>query len=280
MRKLYISDLDGTLLGKPGELSENGVELLNKIIEEGALFSVATGRSLISAADILEGASIKLPIISNNGARISILNNLKHVYGNFIKSEISQEILNILIKYQCSPFINGESEGLDILLYEEKINQGTQLFIDFRKEKQDPRLKVVNKYDHLNGVEVINFNIIDDTLKLEKVKEVLSASYGDELDMHITFEPAWANWAWLTISDKKSNKADGIKALISEYIHEEVEVTVFGDQLNDLHMFEYANRAIAVENASPELKEIADMIIGPNTEDSVLKFILKELKDT
>lgn len=279
MKKLYITDLDGTLLWKPGEISKSSVEMLNKIIDEGVLFSAATGRSLISAADILKDTNIKLPIISNNGARISNLTDLKHVHSNFIDQSIAEEVLKILMTFQCSPFINGETKGSDILLYEEKINDGTKLFIDFRKEKNDPRLKLIKKYKTLKDLEVINFNIIDKTEKLENAKKNISELYGDTLDMHITYEPAWESWGWLTISDIKSNKAEGIKELISKFIKEDVEVTVFGDQLNDIHMFEFADRAIAVENACQELKELADIVIGPNSEDSVLKFIAKELKN-
>ncbi len=54
------------------------------------------------------------------------------------------------------------------------------------------------------------------------------------------------------------------------------DVTVFGDNLNDLQMFELVPRAIAVENAIPELKSLSAQIIGPNTADSVVRFILRE----
>ncbi len=56
-----------------------------------------------------------------------------------------------------------------------------------------------------------------------------------------------------------------------------VEITVFGDQRNDIHMLEFADRAIVVENARPEVKAIADLVIGPNTEESVVRFIAQEI---
>ena len=51
---------------------------------------------------------------------------------------------------------------------------------------------------------------------------------------------------------------------------------MFGDNLNDLPMFEIADVAVAVENAFDEAKAKADIIIGPNTEDSVAKFIRED----
>ncbi len=38
-------------------------------------------------------------------------------------------------------------------------------------------------------------------------------------------------------------------------------------------MLQAADVAVAVENALPEVKEIADIVIGPNTDDAVAEFI-------
>ena len=53
-------------------------------------------------------------------------------------------------------------------------------------------------------------------------------------------------------------------------------LTVFGDNLNDIPMMQVADCAIAVENALPEVKAVAHEIIGPNTSDSVARYILKD----
>lgn len=50
-------------------------------------------------------------------------------------------------------------------------------------------------------------------------------------------------------------------------------VVCFGDNINDLPMMQVADLAVAVENALPEVKDAADIVIGPNTDDSVAKFI-------
>jgi hydroxymethylpyrimidine pyrophosphatase-like HAD family hydrolase len=53
-------------------------------------------------------------------------------------------------------------------------------------------------------------------------------------------------------------------------------VVVFGDNLNDLSMFEVADLAVAVDNALPEVKAAADVVIGANTTDAVARFIAED----
>ena len=48
-------------------------------------------------------------------------------------------------------------------------------------------------------------------------------------------------------------------------------VIVYGDNLNDISMFEIADTAIAVDNALPAAKEAADAVIGLNTTDAVAR---------
>jgi len=51
------------------------------------------------------------------------------------------------------------------------------------------------------------------------------------------------------------------------------ELICIGDHANDLPMLRAADVAVAVGNALPEVKAAADIVIGPNTEDSVARFV-------
>lgn len=55
-------------------------------------------------------------------------------------------------------------------------------------------------------------------------------------------------------------------------------MVVFGDNLNDIPMMEQADVAVAVENALPEVKRHATLTIGPNTDDSVARFIEQDFR--
>ena len=52
MKTLYVTDLDGTLMRNDMTISEESVEILNRLIECGVLITYATARSFHSAYDI------------------------------------------------------------------------------------------------------------------------------------------------------------------------------------------------------------------------------------
>jgi Cof subfamily protein (haloacid dehalogenase superfamily) len=51
------------------------------------------------------------------------------------------------------------------------------------------------------------------------------------------------------------------------------EVTAFGDMPNDVPMLTWAGRAVAVGNAHPAVKEIADEVIASNEDDGVAAYL-------
>ena len=53
-------------------------------------------------------------------------------------------------------------------------------------------------------------------------------------------------------------------------------LVVFGDQVNDIPLFEAADEAYAVGNAVQALKDIATGVIGTNDEDAVVKWLERE----
>ena len=73
MDRLFVSDLDGTLLDRSARLSEWSRERLGRLLGSGMPFTVASARSIHTIASILDGVAIQLPVIEFNGAFITDL---------------------------------------------------------------------------------------------------------------------------------------------------------------------------------------------------------------
>ena len=76
---------------------------------------------------------------------------------------------------------------------------------------------------------------------------------------------------YLEVFAKSATKANGVKFL-REYTGAD-KVIAFGDNLNDLDMFDVSDVTVAVENAVDEVKNKADYICKNNNENGVAEFI-------
>ena len=69
--KAVISDLDGTLLTSNRVVSEFSKEIINKIMDKGIKFYIATGRVYPNTKEIMESIGIEVPLITSNGSRVN-----------------------------------------------------------------------------------------------------------------------------------------------------------------------------------------------------------------
>ena len=68
--ELIVFDLDGTLLNADSVVSAHTAETLRQLRERGIAYTVATGRTLHGAIDLLEGHGFSLPHIYKNGVMV------------------------------------------------------------------------------------------------------------------------------------------------------------------------------------------------------------------
>ena len=93
---LYISDLDGTLLRSDATLSPYSRTGLQRLLQEGIAFTVASARSAVSMRPILDGITLTLPIIEFNGAFLSDLATGRHLLVNSIEPAIADNLYQLI----------------------------------------------------------------------------------------------------------------------------------------------------------------------------------------
>ncbi len=270
MKTLYISDMDGTLLQSDGKMSEYTKAMLNEFYEQDIPFAVATARSMVSAMPLLEGVKFKAPIVLMNGVFVYDTESGKAVKFHEISAPAIKEILDAFYESDLHPFMFLYSDDHKLSIkYTKFDNEGMKEFYHMRVDMLDGRFTQI---DDMTDVEkgqhpvYINYyalpQILDPVVeKLRKIKNIDFAYYKD------SYSDDWL----VEIYAHTASKANGAKT-VAQVVGAE-KITAFGDNLNDIIMLKGADTAVAVENAVSEVKEIADVIIGDNNSDSVVKYI-------
>ncbi len=275
MKKLYVSDLDGTLLNTSGVVSEFSRNTINDLIAKGLNFSIATARTAATANGILAGLDIKEPVILMNGMAIYDLKNKRYIKQHNFTCAQRDAILDIIETKKVPAFVYTiQNEELICYTYEdEKLTPEMKYFKDERVVKFNKRFEVIENYNDLKKFEVIYFTLLgkfddlsDVKLAIDEVENVDTLLYLDVytddwiLEVHI----AGVDKGTATKELRESTGAD--------------EMLVFVDNTNDIPMMNEADYSYAVENSKENVKLIADEIIGNNDEDAVAKKLLKLIK--
>jgi hydroxymethylpyrimidine pyrophosphatase-like HAD family hydrolase len=79
------------------------------------------------------------------------------------------------------------------------------------------------------------------------------------------------------ISASGVTKASGVAWVAARLGVDAEDVVVFGDMPNDIPMLAWAGRAVAVANAHPTVKEVADEVTATNDDDGVAVWLEREL---
>ena len=97
MYRLFVFDIDGTLLTSNHHLPESVFSSINKIKSKGCQITLATGRSSQWTGPVLDELQVELPHISSGGSVINnrICNEL--LFHEPIDSDIVKQMVDIVV---------------------------------------------------------------------------------------------------------------------------------------------------------------------------------------
>jgi len=279
MSCLYISDLDGTLLTNEPRLSEFSESTLRELLGAGLPFSVASARSVVSMRRLLRNLPITLPVIELNGAFVSNLATGEHEIVNALDSGVASDAYEEVLRLGHAPFVSTFNGHEDCLYVCDIANGGMRWYLDDRIASRDPRLRSTANLGQVLSDQVVCITIINGREALVELELVLREKCGTHVEMHLFENQYSPGWYWLTVHDWRAKKDKGVQAMMELCGLSDRSLVAFGNDSNDICLFELAAERVAVANAFPELKRYATHVIGSNEDESVARY-LREHWDT
>ena len=273
MKTLYISDLDGTLLDPSPRVTEHTAAALNELIAGGMNFTFATARSVYSAVPVTSAVNISVPCILMNGVSIYDIRTDTYIKNEFIQPEASAEVLRAFERHGVRCFMYRIADGILTCYYSELTTKVMRSFAEVRKNAYKKPFVQLDRLADMADGNTVYFTttgpyetLLPVKLEIEKIAGVDTAFYLD------VYNGEW----YLEIFSHRASKSNGVRFLREKYGFD--RVVAFGDNLNDLPMFEQADVKVAVGNARDEVKAAADYIIGDNKSDGVAEWLAEKLK--
>ena len=271
MKTLFLSDLDGTLLNSNGQLSSRTAEIISDLTEKGILFTVATARTHATVMQMFEGVKLPCPLVLMNG--VTIYNPVKRefIVTHPMPTELGNKIINEFRTRNVEPMIYFQNEDTLEIYYSELTNDYQRQYVSKRTECNGKKFIYSPTPVSIEGRKLVYLVSLD---YYENLIDIYTA-VSEFDDAHCMFyKDNYSDLYFLEIISKTVSKASG--ALEVKEIVGADKMVAFGDNLNDIPLFEIADESYAVSNAEDKLKKIATGVIGCNDDDSVAEYILAQ----
>jgi Cof subfamily protein (haloacid dehalogenase superfamily) len=264
---LIFFDLDGTLLNSASEISPFTKDTLGLLKEKNIAYTLATGRTMLSAQRLVKGHDFDLPQIYNNGVTIWNPVDEQITLENLLNNAEISTVINVALTHGIAPFVN--------------VIDNHQHFIFHPKTRHDVEKELIEKYfssfeAKMLPIEALPVNSQVTNISLIGSGDVIKKMWLD-FNAHgnlIAYSgPALegnGSW-WLDVHHREANKGSAVTNLKNQLGAN--NVICFGDGDNDLSMFELANESYAPENAKDEIKNSASAVIGHHHKDGIAHFL-------
>lgn len=272
LKTLYVSDMDGTLLSSDSRVSETSARIISELSRQGAMITVATARTPATVKDLLSSTYTTVPAIVMTGAAYWDRVNEAFISPAIIDSDDVDVVMDLCTAHGIYPFIyalDNDFRHLEVFNDVHQLNKAEQSFYEQRRSLLLKRFHMSTPLPEAYRHKVMLFYATAPIGAVEK----LAAGLAKVTKCCISCYPDIFNnsTGQLEILAPGVNKAAAVLRL-KELVKAE-RLVVFGDNLNDLSMLRVADVAVAVGNAFEQVKEAADVVIGPNYADSVARFI-------
>ena len=270
MKTLFLSDLDGTFLNSKGEISDLSRKIISDLTDKGLLFTVATARTYATVTKMFEGIFLPCPLVLMNGVTLYDPSENKIISSNPIPTDLGNKIIDEFKKRDIDPMLYFQ-HGDTLEIYYSRLTNDYQR--EYVAQRTDCSGKKFIHSPDIVSIEGRNLVYIVSLDYYDNIKDVYTAVSAFD-DAHCMFyKDNYSDMYFLEIITKTVSKASGALA-VKELVRAD-KIVAFGDNLNDIPLFEVADESYAVANAQGKLKSVATGVIGHNDDDAVAKFLLE-----
>lgn len=253
MRKIKIAffDIDGTLIdAKKKKITENTKEALLKLQENRIKICIATGRPPAEVPDFEKEGIIFDTFLTFNGSYC--YNQKENIFQNPLEKRDVRQIIQ-----------NAKELGHPVVLAT-KDRTGANGIEDDLKQ-----------YFAIANQEVHVASDFEEMVE-EDIFQIMMAGSKDQYEDMVKDTKRAAVTAWwdkaVDIIPSDGGKGRSVEKVLQYYQIDKEEAMAFGDGNNDLEMLKAVGHAVAMGNASKELKEVADVICGDVSEDGIYTY--------
>jgi Cof subfamily protein (haloacid dehalogenase superfamily) len=257
--RLIATDLDGTLLNSRGEVSVRTIDAIRAAHEAGVIVVFATGRPpTVALREVTAvGPAVGYGVMAN-GSMICSLPDAEPLFTIGFPSALAFDAIALLRAHDpLFGFALATDRG-----FTEEVGFAERMPVHHLNPTVEDVLS-----GHEGATEAIKLLAFHHHHTALELLDLIPPIVGVDLVVsHMGTEA-------VELGPAGADKGAGLRWLCAHLAIEPADVVVFGDEINDLAMFEFAGHSVAVANASPSVRAAADEVTDSNDNDGVAMVI-------
>lgn len=256
MIKLFLSDLDGTLIDEYGTMQPEDQAAIYRLADHHIAFAIVTGRDVGFCRRLSSRYQLpKCDIVANNGA--SILIDDQKIAEASISAAATIEIMEFMQDHldELNPFICDERNRFYFMLNHYEPQQWTKAhqllsylgdistidLLDYLNQSNEPAVKIsIHTYTQPNT---------------DKWLPILRKQFSDRYEIL----PTSADF--IEITQKGTNKGKAVDMILKRLNIKPDEVAVIGDGENDISLFQAIPLSFAMQSAKETVRQSAAKVV-------------------
>lgn len=262
--KIIALDLDGTLKNSQNQITPKTREALIECSKRGLTVVLASGRPTPGLRHEMEELELQKyggVLLSFNGARVYDIKNDKVIFEKVVKKAMADEMYDRAKAYglACMTY-----DGIDILTEDDN-----DQYVQVEKRINDMQIRHTDNFKASFNNDVNKVLLTGEPDYVAKIEAEFKAPYQNQLSIYRSAP------YFIEIMAQNVDKAASLEKLCEALNITRDEMIAFGDGFNDISMIEYTGLGVAMGNAQPQVKEVADLITLSNDEDGIYEVLKK-----
>lgn len=259
--RLLAVDIDGTLLRSDASLPQGVIQACRSAERAGCVVVLATARPPRGTRTVLQALDITSPVINYNGAVIWNPIENKPQYHEPLSGEIARAIVQEARAMHREVMV--AIEILD-LWYTDRIDQR---WVNNDGKAASP--DYLGDLDEVLNQPLTKLNLMGEPAALKPILDMITERYWKSRQVAVFLSDP----SLIQITHPMVDKAIALQRIAKRMNVAREEVMAIGDASNDMGMLEWAGFGVAVANAYPAVRDMADAVVPSNDELGVARAI-------
>ncbi|MBC1340728.1 HAD family phosphatase [Listeria welshimeri] len=272
-----ILDIDGTLLNDDKKISPETKKALITAQQNGVKLILASGRPTTGMhlyAEQLEMKKYHGLLVSYNGAKVVDCQTKEELFNQTLTIAEGKAVLEHMKQFEVKVMIDKDDYMYVNNVYDCYIPYKGEEINIIQYESRGGNFKLCEKEDLAAFLDYRINKILTagDPDYMQKNYQAMMAPFKNTLNCVFTAD------FYFEFTAKNIDKAKALDTVLTPMgIHAE-NIIAFGDGHNDITMVKYAGTGIAMDNAVPELKAVANSITLSNNKDGIAQALNNFIK--